>query len=361
MSKNKKCYIPIVGPQGPTGPTGAIQNSNLTGPTGSQGPTGQNGQGQTGPTGSIGPTGQGGNIIPIANTFYVAINGNDITGDGSISAPFLTIQRGIDAAYAVASHSSPVTNRPVVMVMAGTYTANNVLKANVLVKGQGFNNTRVTGTWTIDATFSPAGDFRSGWEGMILNTITADFAAFTSNEGKLTILNCRLAGNVTVTAFSTINQLFITNSETSGIVTLNGLNTTFNGVYGQNGSIWNANWSLGGANSFIASGSSYERVVVNGVGGTSVAVLLDNVAHIMMGTSLTLNGPGAIVYVSTNSITDLNAIVYAGGALSTQLNLLNNAIGLAYTPNNLVDWSGTAPTSVSDALDRIAAKITPIP
>jgi hypothetical protein len=323
-------YIPMAGPWGPTGPTGAA--------------------------------GIGGDIVPIANTFYVAINGDDITGNGSISKPFLTIQRGIDAAYAVASQSSPVTNRPVVMVMAGTYTANNVLKANVLVKGQGFNNTRVTGSWTIDATFSPAGDFRSGWEGMILSTITADFAALASNEGKLTILNCRLAGNITITAFSTINQFFVTNSETSGImVTLNGLNTTFNGVYSQNGAIWNVNWSPGGANIFIASGSSYETVVINGVGGTSTAVLLDNAARIMMGTSLTLNGTGALAYVSTNSVTNLNAISYLGGATSAQLNLLNNSIGLAYTPTNLVDWSNLAPTSVSDALDRIAAKITPIP
>ncbi len=34
---------------------------------------------------------------------------------------------------------------------------------------------------------------------------------------------------------------------------------------------------------------------------------------------------------------------------------------IEYTPTVLANWSGTAPASVADALDRIAAKITPIP
>lgn len=35
--------------------------------------------------------------------------------------------------------------------------------------------------------------------------------------------------------------------------------------------------------------------------------------------------------------------------------------GLSYNPSVLADWSGTPPTDVRNALDRIAAKITPIP
>jgi hypothetical protein len=37
------------------------------------------------------------------------------------------------------------------------------------------------------------------------------------------------------------------------------------------------------------------------------------------------------------------------------------AANTTYTPANLANWSGVAPTNVADALDRIAAKITPIP
>jgi hypothetical protein len=39
----------------------------------------------------------------------------------------------------------------------------------------------------------------------------------------------------------------------------------------------------------------------------------------------------------------------------------SDAVRVAYTPASLPHWSGVAPTSVADALDRIAAKITPIP
>jgi hypothetical protein len=39
----------------------------------------------------------------------------------------------------------------------------------------------------------------------------------------------------------------------------------------------------------------------------------------------------------------------------------DQAIAIGYSPATLANWSGTAPTSVANALDRIAAKITPIP
>jgi hypothetical protein len=40
---------------------------------------------------------------------------------------------------------------------------------------------------------------------------------------------------------------------------------------------------------------------------------------------------------------------------------LEDALNMAYTAAVLANWSGTNPSSVSNALDRIAAKITPIP
>lgn len=43
------------------------------------------------------------------------------------------------------------------------------------------------------------------------------------------------------------------------------------------------------------------------------------------------------------------------------INLIADAIRMTYTPAVLANWSGVAPTSIANALDRIAAKITPIP
>ena len=41
--------------------------------------------------------------------------------------------------------------------------------------------------------------------------------------------------------------------------------------------------------------------------------------------------------------------------------LIDDAANISYTPANPVDWNGTPPKTIKEALDRIAAKITPIP
>ena len=195
--------------KGPRGNQGHRGKKGATGPTGNTGTMGATGA--TGNTGPTGATGTGGEACgPLENVFFVAMNGNDITGDGSVCNPFLTIQQGINAAslislsvladdsfddslYSVPKiYRAPVTTRPVVWVMAGTYTENPILKANVLVRGLGFNNTRVVGNWTIDNTFTPAGDWRSGFADIgLFGNVTADFLAVNSPEGKLYAWNTR--------------------------------------------------------------------------------------------------------------------------------------------------------------------------
>jgi hypothetical protein len=54
----------------------------------------------------------------------------------------------------------------------------------------------------------------------------------------------------------------------------------------------------------------------------------------------------------------INIPAFLGAVSITQI---DNAPGVTYTPSNLADWSGIAPLNVQNALDRIAAKITPIP
>jgi len=54
------------------------------------------------------------------NTLYVAKNGNDTTGNGSIAAPYLTIQKAIDVAELTAS----VTNLFVIYIAPGDYIEN---------------------------------------------------------------------------------------------------------------------------------------------------------------------------------------------------------------------------------------------
>lgn len=47
--------------------------------------------------------------------------------------------------------------------------------------------------------------------------------------------------------------------------------------------------------------------------------------------------------------------------IAPTITIFGEAAQCEYVPNNVAHWSGVAPTSVANALDRIAAKITPIP
>lgn len=62
-------------------------------------------------------------IDPLTNTLYVAKNGNDSTGNGSIAKPYLTIQ------YAINISSPDADNRYAIIIMPGVYTEQVTLKA----------------------------------------------------------------------------------------------------------------------------------------------------------------------------------------------------------------------------------------
>ncbi|MBO0697378.1 MAG: hypothetical protein J2P46_03200 [Zavarzinella sp.] len=79
-------------------------------------------------------------------TFHVALDGNDLTGDGSIASPFRTIQRGINAAAATADGNDFVD------VAGGTYaTAGTDLGISIPASAN-LSNLQLLGGW--DATFT---------------------------------------------------------------------------------------------------------------------------------------------------------------------------------------------------------------
>jgi hypothetical protein len=75
----------------------------------------------------------------------------------------------------------------------------------------------------------------------------------------------------------------------------------------------------------------------------------------------TISGPvGSSLQLETDaSQTSTPSIPAFLGVFTTAR--IDNAANIDYVPANLVNWSGVAPTSVANALDRIAAKIGPIP
>lgn len=86
--------------------------------------------------------------VAFTSMIYVASNGNDTTGNGSLSKPYKTIQKAVDM----------VSNPCIIMVGFGTYTGNIVIhnKTNLQIQGAGFGidaqTTEIKGSITISGT-----------------------------------------------------------------------------------------------------------------------------------------------------------------------------------------------------------------
>lgn len=291
--------------------------------------------------------GGGGGTGFLENNFFVAQNGNDSTGDGSISKPFLTVQAGIDAASAVAS-VSPTIIRPSVFVMPGTYNENITLKANVMVRGMEHTSTRIIGDIVLDNTFTPAGDWRSGFADLYIGgDFTADFNGLTSNEGKIYAFNTRFGGDLTFNAFSAINQFLMYGGEFFGTLTCNGMQIVLSGVVSEGGAIV-LNAVANGRNIWQTAGGSLGSITVSQTTSLSdqsfcifghalqvsgVGIIYSELLgmapkfsdHINPPSMLNVDGTFPIIYAATTSIPIITSLNLTNGATLSQLININDA------------------------------------
>jgi hypothetical protein len=160
--------------------------------------------------------------VPINNRRYVAPNGSDLTGNGSIARPWASVT------HAMAQITTAVPTARFCIFVTGRITEAGavVMKPNVFIVGTDPQNTRCSATsWTIGSDWTPAGDNRAGWLNITVNgAITIDFAAVSSNEGKFYFNNTWINSAVTFTRFSSINQIFVTQCLTFGAWVFSGGN-----------------------------------------------------------------------------------------------------------------------------------------
>lgn len=120
--------------------------------------------------------------VALAQEVFVAKNGSDASGTGTLDKPFASITAALNSI----SDASP-TKRYVIKVAAGSYTEASVaLKANVFIIGESKESVRVTGAVSLHSSFSGSADNRSGFS-MITLLSAADFnwQTVTSAAGKL--------------------------------------------------------------------------------------------------------------------------------------------------------------------------------
>lgn len=193
---------------GPTGSQGIQGNQGIPGAPGlpgAQGPTGAQGNaGATGVTGATGATGSAGSSLRPSQAYWIAKNGNDATGNGSIGLPFSTIQKAVS----LANNNSIGTT---INVMPGIYTENlNLTNENVTIVGYGSApnaqlNTSLIGNHTCAPS---AGTNSILFAGLTManptpSTFMIDMTG--SSAGNLTLTNCVLGDTGVSTISGYIN------------------------------------------------------------------------------------------------------------------------------------------------------------
>lgn len=300
-----------------------------------------------------GSSGGGGPSAYTTQLIYVRKGGNDISGNGTITAPYATIT------YAMSTITDALwEKRYVIDLGPGNWSDNFSWKAWVFIRGSTVLATRLTGSINInDLSWAFPGshsDERSGAQNLNFSgTMTLDFSFSNSQYGKFYYWNCNMNNNLVITGVNPINQCIVEGGFWFGGITASGVAITWNGVSGQGGTVALTSSSI--ACSFTAFGGgtvgNLSITTVSGLPPTSTLIDCP-----ILG-SLTLSGAGSQLSATVSSLPLKNQITNVGGTII----LLSDAYSLAYVPTNLVDWNGVGPSTVQAALDRIAAKIGPIP
>jgi hypothetical protein len=376
--KGQLCVNKLFGKRGPKGATGP---QGPAGPPGLQGPPGS--AGTPGLAGATGPQGPGCIEPAPIETRIVYVNkaGDDAIADGSECFPFLTVTAAMASiADAIAPFPDPnnVTKRYAISIGPGQYIEPLIhLKANVQLVGTSALLTRLQIPFDIndpswfDLNFSQ--DPRSGFVDLALLSGPLDFNFQSANSvsGKLFFVGVNITPSPTFTALSTsVNQVNIRDSLLSNGYTQNGINMAMFSSWVSGGNIvinsqsttdTQVNLVGGGINGNIIINVQSGHIPIDPLNLTSFAITENIFNPFPNSGALIVNGVNNVstrVRATSDSIPIRQRVTLVG--TGTSLIRVNDAFGVAYTPANPGDWIASPPTTVQEALDRIAATISPV-
>ena len=290
-------------------------------------------------------------------------SGNDITGNGTLLSPYRTVGAAISAASTQGGDQ--------IVIHPGSYFENVTMsKINTTIcAAQGSNGGEVnfSGTMTISQSIAPNSSIRLF--GIAVSNL------IHNGTGSLYLDTCKV-DNFTKTAntYCEINDSDINTSLTvngGGILAINGGKQTQAGTF----TINNAAASVSVKNSinctapvvnagyFGAEGSTIFSKATGYAVSASAATRVDLVNCYLITPTATpasasmplqysiantvYNKTGSILGTSLNLTSDFQTIRADTGSFST----------ITYTPANGAHWSGSAPTTIRQAIDRIAAQL----
>ncbi|MEK4213189.1 exosporium leader peptide [Bacillus wiedmannii] len=330
------------------------------------------------PTGPTGPTGPGciEPLPPFTQIVYVNKAGNDATADGSECAPFLTVTAAMASIKdAIAPFPDPlnITKRYAISIGPGNYIEPLIhLKANVQLVGTSTLLTKLQIPFDIndpswfDLNFSQ--DPRSGFVNLTLLSAPLDFNFQTAQSvsGKLFFVTVNITPAPIFTALSTsVNQVNIRDSMLSAGYTQNGINMAMFASFVSSGNITINSQATTDTQVNLVGGGINGNVIINVLPGhipidplnlTSFAITENIFNPSPNSGNLFVNGANNVitrVRATVDSLPIRSRINLIG--TNTSLIRVDDAFDLAYTPNNPANWAPLPPTTVQEALDRIAA------
>lgn len=264
-----------------------------------------------------------------ANLVYVATNGNDTTGNGSIYNPYLTISQ------ALSSITDATTNkRYAIIIQSGQYNETTlVIKPWISLVGNGYNNTRITsGTnqVTLDASFSGV-SARSGFFNLILTGTTGlnfDLSAMSAGSAVFDVWNSWINGTVTIIGRSAGNDFLQTflSSYFAAVnlksIQLSSVSNVYNSSFTITSASTNGN-SVGGS-----TGDSFLTTLTVQSLSTNTTTL--QAAGGIISSTLTVDGANA-VYNPDASMYKVPTILNSG---TVTLQSIANGVSANFTPNN---------------------------
>ena len=298
---------------------------------------------------------------------YVAIGGNDTTGDGTVGNPFASINHALSTITDAGSSQNGSAKRYSIRVASGAYNETQVLlKPYVYIIGSNYEATyiRVNGG--------------SGSVGLDSTALTAQ------PTGRFGLINCYLGHGTglnldlhaigpnsgTPSAVITLQNIFVTGATTitgraPGVDYFEMYNNYFNGTFSADSlsfgpcqgctfagsSTLSANVVTQANISAAFSGSTFgNSLTITNTTGFAFPITFNDSS--IQGT-FTVSNTGLALTMDSVSLPVISRTSISGGATLT---LLNDATGEGYTPSVSGNWA-TPPITVQTAIDRIANRL----
>lgn len=356
----------IPGVPGSATSTGATGGDGVTGGIGSTGPTGTQGfDGDTGPTGAgvytfNAPISAAGSVVsfdellPVnSETVYVNAAGSDVSGNGSPTRPYATIQ------HAVSTILDSTSTKPyIVQIGPGTFTSTNLgLPPWVFLVGSFNEATKVidtSGTVTLaQGSAWASGSQRSGVNQLVFingTGLIADFQAIGgSGSNQIYLYGSQINGNVRLTGRSgdaaTIFDCTIFGTYHSSAM----MDYVSSTVMASN-AVWDTTGFVGTSYDPVLIGSSvFGTVLISSATGSTINPTFagDDLAG-----GVTIDQPSTMLLADSTSIG-----MGVNVTNSAVLEYMSNAVGVGYMPTGPNVWASPAPTTVHDAITRLSVAV----